>query len=124
MVRRRVVVRGEVQGVWFRASAEREAVPRRVSGFARNQRDGSVLLELEGEATDVVVDDRPVLCLDLRVEVDGVAPYDARAWTQVPTAAVRFVRPGARVGVTVDPTAPTTLTVDLSRLSLTPAMAA
>ena len=74
--------------------------------------------------TDVVIDDRPVLCLDLRVEVEGVAPYDARAWTQVPTAAVRFVRPGARVGVTVDPTAPTTLSVDLSRLSLTPAMAA
>ena len=53
VVRRRVVVRGRVQGVWFRASAEREAIPRRVSGFARNQRDGSVLLELEGEAADV-----------------------------------------------------------------------
>jgi acylphosphatase len=53
VIRRRVVVRGEVQGVWFRASAEREAVARRVSGFARNQRDGSVLLELEGDAVDV-----------------------------------------------------------------------
>ena len=52
-MRRRVVVRGQVQGVWFRASAEREAVPRRVSGFARNHRDGSVLLELEGEEADV-----------------------------------------------------------------------
>jgi acylphosphatase len=53
VVRRAVVVRGEVQGVWFRGSAEREAVARRVSGFARNQRDGSVLLELEGEERDV-----------------------------------------------------------------------
>ena len=52
-VRRRVIVRGRVQGVWFRASAEREAVPRRGGGFARNQRDGSVLLELEGEEADV-----------------------------------------------------------------------
>ena len=52
-VRRRVVVRGLVQGVWFRASVEREAVPRRVGGFARNQRDGSVLVELEGEQVDV-----------------------------------------------------------------------
>ena len=52
-VRRRVVVRGRVQGVWFRASAEREASSRRVGGFARNERDGSVLLELEGEAADV-----------------------------------------------------------------------
>jgi hypothetical protein len=71
--------------------------------------------------TEVVVDDRPVLCLDLRVEVDGVAPYDARSWTVVPAAALGLVRPGARVGVRVDPTAPTTLAVDLSRLSITPA---
>jgi acylphosphatase len=42
-----------VQGVWFRASAEREAAARGVSGFARNQRDGSVLLELEGDASGV-----------------------------------------------------------------------
>ena len=53
VVRRRVVVRGRVQGVWFRGTAEREASARRVSGFARNQRDGSVLLELEGEEADV-----------------------------------------------------------------------
>jgi acylphosphatase len=53
IVRRRVRVSGRVQGVWFRASAEREAVVRGVGGFARNERDGSVLLELEGEATDV-----------------------------------------------------------------------
>ncbi len=53
VVRRRVVVRGRVQGVWFRASAEREAAGRRVGGFARNQRDGSVLLELEGEEAGV-----------------------------------------------------------------------
>jgi acylphosphatase len=52
-VRRRVVVRGRVQGVWFRASAEREAATRGVSGFARNERDGSVLLELEGDPAQV-----------------------------------------------------------------------
>jgi acylphosphatase len=53
VVRRRVVVRGRVQGVWFRASAEREAAARGVSGFARNDRDGSVLVELEGPAAAV-----------------------------------------------------------------------
>jgi acylphosphatase len=37
-----------VQGVWFRASAEREAARRRVAGFARNERDGSVTVEVEG----------------------------------------------------------------------------
>jgi len=53
LVRRRVRVRGRVQGVWFRGTAEREAVRRGVAGFARNQRDGSVLLELEGPAAAV-----------------------------------------------------------------------
>lgn len=52
-VRRRVRVAGRVQGVWFRSSAEREAVRRGVSGFARNERDGSVLLELEGDVAAV-----------------------------------------------------------------------
>ena len=47
-VRRRVVVRGRVQGVWFRASAEREAYRLGVSGFARNERDDSVTVEAEG----------------------------------------------------------------------------
>jgi len=52
-VRRRVVVRGRVQGVWFRASVAREAEARGVHGFARNQRDGSVLVELEGGPAEV-----------------------------------------------------------------------
>ena len=47
-MRRRFVVRGRVQGVWFRASAEREAARLRVAGFARNERDGSVTVEAEG----------------------------------------------------------------------------
>jgi acylphosphatase len=49
-VRKRVVVQGRVQGVWFRASLAREAERLGVAGFARNQRDGSVLVELEGPA--------------------------------------------------------------------------
>lgn len=47
-VRRRLVVDGRVQGVFYRASAEREAVVRGLSGFARNERDGTVLVEVEG----------------------------------------------------------------------------
>ncbi len=53
-MRCRVVVRGRVQGVWFRASAEREAAARGLSGFARNQADGSVLVEVEGDPAGVV----------------------------------------------------------------------
>jgi len=39
---RRVVVRGRVQGVGFRAFVEDEARERRLAGWVRNRRDGSV----------------------------------------------------------------------------------
>lgn len=52
-VRRRLHIRGRVQGVWFRASAEREAARLRVVGFARNERDGSVTVEAEGSPAAV-----------------------------------------------------------------------
>ncbi len=51
--RRRFRVTGHVQGVWFRASAEREASRLRVTGFARNERDGSVTIEAEGSPAAV-----------------------------------------------------------------------
>jgi acylphosphatase len=52
-VRRRVIVRGEVQGVFFRASVGRLATQLGVSGFARNRGDGSVEMVFEG-AVDAV----------------------------------------------------------------------
>ena len=39
---RRVVVRGRVQGVGFRAFVEEEAQSRALGGFVRNRRDGTV----------------------------------------------------------------------------------
>jgi len=48
-----MIVRGRVQGVWFRASAEREAARLGVAGFARNERDGSVTVEAEGSTAAV-----------------------------------------------------------------------
>jgi acylphosphatase len=50
MTRRTIRVHGLVQGVFFRASARQEAVRLGLAGFARNQPDGSVLIEVEGEA--------------------------------------------------------------------------
>lgn len=47
-VRRRVVVTGRVQGVFFRDSARREAAARHVSGWVRNRADGSVEAVFEG----------------------------------------------------------------------------
>lgn len=42
VVVKRCVVSGKVQGVWFRASAKREAERLGVTGHARNLADGSV----------------------------------------------------------------------------------
>jgi acylphosphatase len=66
---RRVVVRGRVQGVGFRAFVEDEARQRRITGWVRNRRDGSVEAVFAGS-------------LD---EIDRI------------TAAVRRGPPGARV---------------------------
>ena len=44
-----ISVRGRVQGVFFRASAQREARRLGVSGWARNKPDGSVEMLVEGE---------------------------------------------------------------------------
>lgn len=35
-------VEGRVQGVWFRESTRREAVPLGITGYAKNMADGSV----------------------------------------------------------------------------------
>jgi acylphosphatase len=53
VVRRRVVVHGIVQGVYFRASLARAAETRGVAGWARNRPDGTVEAALEGRADDV-----------------------------------------------------------------------
>ena len=55
--RRHVVVRGRVQGVFFRDSCRREALARGVAGWVRNTPDGSVEAVFEGpaEAVDAMV---------------------------------------------------------------------
>lgn len=47
--RKRVVVRGHVQGVFFRDTARRQAQSRGVSGWVRNRDDGAVEAVFEGE---------------------------------------------------------------------------
>ena len=53
VVRRRVLVEGLVQGVWYRASAEREAVRLNLAGLARNLNDGRVEMIVEGPVAAV-----------------------------------------------------------------------
>lgn len=50
---KRCVVSGKVQGVWFRASAKREADRLGVTGYARNLPDGSVEVLACGDADAV-----------------------------------------------------------------------
>jgi acylphosphatase len=52
-VRRRVVVRGNVQGVFFRDSCRREANSRGVAGWVTNRADGAVEAVFEGDADSV-----------------------------------------------------------------------
>lgn len=46
-------VYGLVQGVFFRASAKEEAIKLDLTGFAKNQSDGSVYIETEGEENNL-----------------------------------------------------------------------
>lgn len=47
-VQARMVARGRVQGVYYRASLQREALQRSVRGWVRNCPDGSVEAVLQG----------------------------------------------------------------------------
>jgi acylphosphatase len=53
MLRRRVVVRGTVQGVGFRYSARLEAERLGIAGWIRNRPDGAVDAEIEGDEASV-----------------------------------------------------------------------
>jgi acylphosphatase len=53
MIRRRVVVGGHVQGVFFRDSCRELAARRGVSGWVANQDNGTVEAVFEGESADV-----------------------------------------------------------------------
>ena len=76
MIRRRVIVHGLVQGVFFRDSVRRKAVGANVAGWVRNNWDGTVEAVFEGEAGPV---ERLVsFCREgpRGARVDGVAVTD------------------------------------------------
>lgn len=53
MVRKRVRFSGIVQGVGFRMTCRHAASDRGLSGWVRNEADGTVLMEVQGEAEAV-----------------------------------------------------------------------
>jgi len=53
MIARRVTINGRVQGVGFRYALADEARARKLSGWVRNRRDGSVEAVVAGPEADV-----------------------------------------------------------------------
>jgi acylphosphatase len=53
LVRRRVIVHGLVQGVFFRGATEAEALAAGIAGWVRNRPDGTVEAVFEGEGAAV-----------------------------------------------------------------------
>jgi acylphosphatase len=89
MVRRRVVVRGAVQGVGYRWAARDQAAALGVTGFVQNLRDGSVLAEVEGspasvEAMVAWMRSGPPGARVASVEVDDVVDLEADAASDTP----------------------------------------
>ena len=89
VIRRRVVVWGRVQGVFFRDTCRREASRRGVSGWVCNRADGAVEAVFEGapDAVDALctwcASGPPHAAVD-RVEVAAQAPQGESGFHIVP----------------------------------------
>jgi acylphosphatase len=53
VIRRRVLIHGQVQGVFFRDTTRRQAESRGVAGWVGNRSDGAVEAAFEGDDDDV-----------------------------------------------------------------------
>ena len=52
-VRKQAIIKGLVQGVWFRATTQEQALAHHVTGWVKNTSDGHVEAVFEGEEEDV-----------------------------------------------------------------------
>jgi acylphosphatase len=85
LVRKRVIVHGHVQGVFFRDTTRRMAQSRGVSGWVRNNPDGTVEAAFEGleDAVEAMVDfarEGPRGAVVEHVEVHDEAPEGPTAF--------------------------------------------
>jgi len=76
VIARRLVVRGRVQGVNFRAWIADRAAAREVAGWASNEADGSVEVWLQGAPDAVAAVERAVGEGPAHARVDGVEAQD------------------------------------------------
>ncbi len=71
MIRERIVVRGDVQGVGFRYTSKYTARNYGLTGWVRNEWDGSVTMEVQGqrEAIDMLLE-----CLkdDIYIRIEDI----------------------------------------------------
>lgn len=87
MIEHRVIrVSGRVQGVFFRQSAKQKAVELSIVGFARNESDGTVMIEAEGNpaALDALIawcHEGPTYAKVERVVVEDGTPEHFREFT-------------------------------------------
>jgi acylphosphatase len=79
MIRRRLLVSGRVQGVWFRDSCRAEAEAQGVAGWARNLVDGRVEVVLEGDEEAVSLVEAWCHRGPRRAEVVSVEGFDEDA---------------------------------------------
>ncbi len=91
-VRRRVIVHGRVQGVFFRGTTEVEAARRGVAGWVRNRSDGCVEAVFEGDPDAVAAlvafcGRGPRHALVSRIEVLEEAPEGLRGFQVRSTSA-------------------------------------
>jgi len=86
-----VIVRGRVQGVWFRESTRRRALELGVAGWVRNRSDGSVEAVFAGDAEAVDLARRFVEVGPEHARVDSVevSPIEASGG-DAPPAGERF----------------------------------
>lgn len=76
LVRRRVVVHGRVQGVWYRDSCRREAEAAGVAGWVRNRPDRTVEAVFEGPEDAVAAMVAWCRVGPIRARVDRVEELD------------------------------------------------
>ncbi len=85
------VIRGRVQGVWYRSWTEQEADRRGLSGWVRNRTDGTVEALFHGAAADV--DDMLAACrqgppaawVENILTDEAAAPPATAGFRQLPT---------------------------------------
>ncbi|TVP51730.1 MAG: acylphosphatase [Mongoliibacter sp.] len=51
---RQIKISGKVQGVFFRKSTQKKALELGLRGWVKNEADGSVLVEIEGELPSIL----------------------------------------------------------------------